>query len=69
MVPVRTSCAITRFFQCIARFLQPLAHRPFGGLRAMLNRLTRFYRSFLNRLASFFYRTLIVGSQCEGYAK
>jgi hypothetical protein len=68
-MPVRTSCAITRFFQCIARFLQPLTHRPFGGLRAMLNCLARFYRGFLNGLASFFYRTLIVGSQSGGYAK
>jgi hypothetical protein len=69
MMPVRTGCAVTRFFQCIARFLQPLTHRPFGGLCAMLNCLTRFYRGLLDGLASFFHRSLIVGSQCEGYAK
>jgi hypothetical protein len=64
MMPVRTGCATTRFFQGIARFLQPLTNRPFGGLCAMLNCLARFYRGFLNGLASFFYRTLILGSHC-----
>jgi hypothetical protein len=69
MMPVRTGCTITRFLQRIARFLQPLTNRPFGGLCAMLNCLARFYRGFLNGLASFFYRTLIVGSHRAGYAK
>jgi hypothetical protein len=69
MMPVRTGCTITRFLQRIARFLQPLTNRPFGGLRAVLNCLARFYRGFLNGLASFFDRTLILGSRCEGYAK
>lgn len=69
MMPVRTGRTFARFFQCIARFLQALTNRPFGGLCAMFNCLARFYRSFLNGLASFFYRTLIVGSHCEGYPK
>jgi len=69
MMSARTGCTVARFFQRIARFLQPLTHRPFGGLCAMLNGLPRFYRGFLNGLASFFYRTLIVGSHGGGYAK
>jgi hypothetical protein len=69
MMPVRTGCTVARFFQCIARFLQPLANRPFGCLCAMLNGLARFYRSFLNGFSSFFDRSLILGSHCEEYAK
>jgi hypothetical protein len=69
MMPVRTGCAVARFFQRIARFLQPLTDRPSGSLGAMLNRLARFYRSFLNGLASFLYWTLILGSHCKRYAE
>jgi hypothetical protein len=69
MVSVGGGVTITRFFQCIARFLQPLTDRPFGGLCAMLNGLARLYRSFLNGLTSFFYWTLILRSQGERYSE
>jgi hypothetical protein len=65
MMPVRTSCAVARFFQRIARFPEPLADRPFSGLDAMLNRLARLYRGILNGFASFLYWTLILGSHRE----
>jgi hypothetical protein len=68
-MPVRAGCAVARFFQRIARFPQPLTNRPFGSLNAMLNRLARLYRGFLNGFASFLYWTLILGSHRERYAE
>jgi hypothetical protein len=76
MVVRRTSGAMASFLKGISRFLQAFANRPFGSLCTMFNSfpggrcpmlhcLTCFFRSFLNRLTSFLYWTLIVRSQCE----
>ena len=68
-MPVRAGCAVARFFQRIARFLQPLTNRPFGSLDAMLNRLACFYRAFRDGFASFLHWILILGSHRERYAE
>jgi hypothetical protein len=76
----RTSLAVSRLFEGISRILQAFANGAFGGLRpmfdgfargfcTMLNRLPRFGRGFLNRLASFFDWPLILSAQNKRSAK
>ena len=76
----RTSLAVSRLFEGISRILQAFANGAFGGLRpmfdgvargfcTMLNRLPRFGRGFLNRLASFFDWPLILSAQNQRSAK
>jgi hypothetical protein len=76
----RTSLAVSRLFEGISRILQAFANGAFGGLCpmfdgvargfcTMLNRLPRFGRGFLNRLASFFDWPLILSAQNKRSAK
>jgi hypothetical protein len=76
----RTSLAVAGFFECISCILQAFANGAFGGLGpmfdsfacgfcTMLNRLPRFGRGFLNRLASFFDWPLILSAQNKRSAK
>ncbi len=72
----RMRLAMAGFFDCISRVLQAFANGAFGRLRpvfdgiasgccAMLNRLPRFGRGFLNGLASLFDWPLILSAQNE----
>jgi hypothetical protein len=80
MMVGRTSCGTAGFFEGIARILQSLAYRPFGGLCSMLDGLAggacgvfngfpRFRRRLLNGFASFFDWPLIVCAHRERGAK
>jgi hypothetical protein len=76
----RTSLAVSGLFEGISCILQAFANGAFGGLCpmfdriasgccAMLNRLPRFGRGFLNGLASLFDWPLILSAQNERSAK
>jgi hypothetical protein len=68
------------FFECISRFLQSLAHSPFGGLCPVLDGLASGARcvldgfpglcsGLLDGFPSLFNRTLILRTHPEGYAE